>query len=103
MKGCLSKYFKSSIILHQSTIGLTKVEVPDIYICNHGSYNLSKSTDSGFKYQTYFLAGIKEGFNTATWNEEDSDFGVLLNTLYGVNENNFGSLSVQTPLDDEES
>ena len=98
----LCKYFKRSTIQQQSTMKLTEVEVPDIYICNQGSFNLSKSSEFGFKYHSYFLAGIKEGFNTTTWNGL-SDFESLLNELYGINENNFESLKVQTTIDNEES
>ena len=99
----LCKYFRSSTILHQSTMELSKVEVPDIYICNSGPYSNSKSSEHGFKYKSDFLAGIKKGFETATWNDGDMDFDMLLNTLYSVNENNFETLRVKTTIDDEES
>ena len=82
---------------------LTKVEVPDIYICNLGLYSNSKSSEHGFKYKSFFLAGIKEGFETATWNDGDLDFDMLLDTLYGVNKNHFETLRVKTTIDDEES
>ena len=94
----LIKFTKYSIVEQQSTMSLTEVEVPDIYICNRDQFNLNKSREYGYTHQSLFLAGIagvETKLEKATWTgtKGKSNFSILKNYFYGLQNNMYDTLN----------
>ena len=99
------KFSKYSTVEQQSTMKLSEVEIPDIYICNKDQFNLHKSLEFGYTHQSYFLAGmagVETKFEKGTWGgiSGESNFSDLMQKFYGVEENMYDSLKVNF-YDDE--
>ena len=78
------KYFKYPVVVQSSRVSVSELPAPIIYICNTDQFNYTEANNHGYRYLSWFLAGIKRNKKLILWtgNEENMTYIDLENLFF---------------------